>query len=115
MPLAAHQLDAFHAVAATGSFSSAAARLHVSQPALSQRIQQLETELKKRLFVRAKSGVTVTEAGSRLLRYCQVQRALERELLDDLTVDAPGQNQLELAGTVRIAAFSSVARSCVLP
>jgi DNA-binding transcriptional LysR family regulator len=115
MPLAAHQLDAFHAVAATGSFSRAAARLHVSQPALSQRIQQLETEVKKRLFVRAKSGVTVTDAGSRLLRYCQVQRALERELLDDLTVEGPGANRLELSGTVRIAAFSSVARSCVLP
>lgn len=115
MPLPAHQLDAFHAVAATGSFSRAAARLHVSQPALSQRIQQLETELKKRLFVRAPSGVTVTEAGSRLLRYCQVQRALEAELLDDLTVDGHAGTELELSGTLRIAAFSSVARSCVLP
>lgn len=115
MPLAAHQLDAFHAVAATGSFSRAAARLHVSQPALSQRIQQLETELKKRLFVRSPSGVTVTEAGSRLLRYCQVQRALEAELLDDLTIDGRGGTEVELSGTLRIAAFSSVARSCVLP
>src|SRR5919205_167880 len=116
MALPAHQLDAFHAVAATGSFSRAAARLHVTQPALSQRIQQLETELKKRLFVRSPSGVTLTDAGSRLLRYCQVQRALEAELLDDLTVDGHGgSTELELSGTLRIAAFSSVARSCVLP
>ena len=115
MPLAAHQLDAFHAVAATGSFSRAAARLHVSQPALSQRIQQLETELKKRLFVRSPSGVSATEAGTRLLRYCQVQRALEAELLDDLTASGHGATELELSGTLRIAAFSSVARSRVLP
>jgi DNA-binding transcriptional LysR family regulator len=115
MPLPAHQLDAFHAVAATGSFSKAAARLHVTQPALSQRIQQLETELRKRLFVRSPSGVTLTDAGSRLLRYCQVQRALEAELLDDLTVDGRAAPDLELSGTLRIAAFSSVARSCVLP
>src|SRR5690242_467412 len=113
MALPAHQLDAFHAVAATGSFSRAAARLHVTQPALSQRIQQLETELKKRVFVRSPSGVKLTEAGSRLLRYCQVQRALEAELLEDLTVD--GTSGPELSGNLRIAAFSSVARSCVLP
>src|SRR3954452_21561821 len=115
MPLPAHQLDAFHAVAATGSFSKAATRLHVTQPALSQRIQQLESELKKRLFVRSPAGVTLTDAGSRLLRYCQVQRALEAELLGDLTVDGQAGGELELSGTVRIAAFSSVARSCVLP
>jgi len=116
-PLSANQLDAFHAVADTGSFSRAATRLHVTQPALSQRIQQLESELKKRLFVRSPAGVSLTDAGSRLLRYCQVQRALEAELLDDLTVDghARGGQELELSGTLRIAAFSSVARSCVLP
>lgn len=116
MPLAAHQLDAFHAIAETGSFSRASERLHVTQPALSQRVQQLEADLKKRLFVRSPAGVFLTDAGTRLLRYCQVQRALESELLDDLAVAegnaGPGA---PLSGTVRVAAFSSVARSCVVP
>jgi DNA-binding transcriptional LysR family regulator len=116
MPLPAHQLDAFHAVAVMGSFSKAAERLHVSQPALSQRIQQLESELKKRLFVRSPAGVSLTDAGTRLLRYCQVQRALEGELLDDLTAGGGGGSaEHELSGMLRVAAFSSVARSCVLP
>lgn len=115
MALAAHQLDAFHAVAETGGFSRAAKRLGITQPALSQRIQQLETELKRRLFVRSPTGVTVTEAGARLLRYCEVKRALESEVLDDLAVEAAGIKTTELSGTVRIATFSSVARSCVLP
>src|SRR5262249_23313036 len=83
---------------------------------LSQRIQQLEGDLRKRLFVRGPAGVFLTDAGTRLLRYCQVQRALESELLDDLAVAegdlGPGA---PLAGTVRVAAFSSVARSCVVP
>jgi DNA-binding transcriptional LysR family regulator len=116
MPLAAHQLDAFHAIAETGSFSRASERLHVTQPALSQRVQQLEGELKKRLFVRSPAGVFLTDAGTRLLRYCQVQRALEAELLDDLAV-AEGEHgpSAPLSGTVRVAAFSSVARSCVVP
>jgi len=116
MPLAAHQLDAFHAIAETGSFSRASERLHVTQPALSQRVQQLEGELKKRLFVRSPAGVFLTDAGTRLLRYCQVQRALEAELLDDLAVaQADGAPGAELSGTVRVSAFSSVARSCVVP
>ena len=115
MTLAAHHLDAFHAVAEAGGFSKAAKRLGITQPALSQRIQQLESELKRRLFVRGPSGVTVTEAGARLLRYCEVKRALESEVLGDLAVEPNGATVTDLAGTVRIAAFSSVARSCVLP
>src|SRR5215204_5464509 len=107
MTLPAHQLDAFHAVAETGGFSRAAKRLGVTQPALSQRIQQLETELKRRLFVRSPSGVTVTEAGARLLRYCEVKRALESEVLDDLAVEQQGMATVDLSGTLRVAAFSS--------
>jgi DNA-binding transcriptional LysR family regulator len=115
MPIPAHQLDAFHAVAEAGSFSRAAKRLGVSQPALSQRIQQLESDLKSLLFLRSPEGVRVTDAGARLLRYCQVQRALESELLADLAVDGPGGGGVDLSGAIRIAAFSSIARSCVMP
>jgi DNA-binding transcriptional LysR family regulator len=115
MTLPAHQLDAFHAVAETGGFSRAAKRLGVTQPALSQRIQQLEGELKRRLFVRSPTGVTVTDAGARLLRYCEAKRALESEVLEDLAVETETAASAELSGTLRVAAFSSVARSCVLP
>jgi DNA-binding transcriptional LysR family regulator len=115
MTLPAHQLDAFHAVAETGGFSKAAKRLGVTQPALSQRIQQLEAELKRRLFVRSPTGVTVTDAGARLLRYCEAKRALESEVLDDLAIEPNTGVSAELSGTVHIAAFSSIARSCVLP
>jgi DNA-binding transcriptional LysR family regulator len=114
MTLPAHQLDAFHAVAETGGFSRAAKRLGVTQPALSQRIQQLESELKRRLFVRSPTGVTVTDAGARLLRYCEAKRSLESEVLEDLAVEAHPE-KADLSGTVRVAAFSSIARSCVLP
>src|SRR5688572_24108957 len=108
MTLPAHQLDAFLAVAETGGFSKAAKRLGVTQPALSQRIQQLEGELRRRLFVRSPTGVTVTDAGARLLRYCEAKRALESEVLDDLAVDQNVGASAELSGTVRIASFSSI-------
>lgn len=46
------QLNAFLAVAELGSFSQAAERLHITQPAVSKRIRQLETHVKASLFDR---------------------------------------------------------------
>jgi len=62
------ELRAFTAVAEEGSLSSAARRLHLSQSALSQTIRSLERQLGVRLLDRHSTGVTVTEAGSILLR-----------------------------------------------
>lgn len=113
--LPAHQLDAFQAIVEAGGFSRAAKRLGVTQPALSQRIQQLEGGLGYRLFVRSPSGISVTEAGARLLRYCEAKRALESEVLEDLEASVTSPGSAELSGSVRVAAYSSTARSCVLP
>lgn len=60
-------LKAFIAVAETGSFSQAAERLFVTQPAVSKRIAALESELEARLFDRIGRRVTLTEAGRALL------------------------------------------------
>lgn len=53
----------FAAVAAHGSFNRAAENLHLTQPALSRQVKDLEEELGVRLFVRGKNAVTLTEAG----------------------------------------------------
>ncbi len=57
-------LQAFVTVADTGSFSLAAERLHLTQPAISKRIAALETELEIRLFDRLGRIVRLTEAGT---------------------------------------------------
>ena len=58
------QLRTFVHVAELGSFSKAADRLHIAQPALSRQIRLLEAELKTDLLVRHGRGVTLTGAGA---------------------------------------------------
>ena len=53
----------FAAVAAHGSFNRAAGSLHLTQPALSRQVKDLEDELGVRLFERGKNAVTLTDAG----------------------------------------------------
>jgi len=59
-------LQAFLAVAETGSFSRAAERIYLTQPAVSKRIQALERELDARLFDRFGRSIHLTEAGTAL-------------------------------------------------
>lgn len=61
------QLEFFLAIAEAGSFTSAAARLHVAQPSLSYAVRGLERELGGALFERHGRGVRLTPAGSALL------------------------------------------------
>ncbi|MGB1466865.1 MAG: LysR family transcriptional regulator [Alcanivorax nanhaiticus] len=60
-------LSAFMAVAETGSFSAAAERLYITQPAISKRIALLEQQLDARLFDRVGRQIKLTEAGNALL------------------------------------------------
>ena len=57
-------LRAFVSVAKLGSFSAAAEELHLSQPALSRRIEKLESALGVRLFHRTTRKVDMTTVGS---------------------------------------------------
>ncbi len=60
-------LKAFVTVAETGSFSTAASRLFLTQPAISKRVAALERELKTPLFDRIGHRILLTEAGNALL------------------------------------------------
>src|SRR5258708_1393681 len=61
----------FVAVAEELSFTRAARRLHLSQPALSKQIHQLEVALRAPLFDRSRRTITVTPAGAALLPHAQ--------------------------------------------
>src|SRR5216683_1662879 len=105
-----NDLLAFLAVARERSFTKAAAKLGVSQSALSHTIRGLEARLGLRLLTRTTRSVSPTEAGERLLqtvghRFEEIQAELEA--LSELR-DKP-------AGTFRITAGEHAVNSILLP
>lgn len=66
----------FTAVAAHGSFSRAGEHLHLTQPALSRQVKDLEDELGLPLLVRGKNSITLTDAGE--LFYEEARELLSR-------------------------------------
>ena len=74
-----YQLETFLTVAAEKSFSRAAARLHRTQPAVSQAIRKLESDVGEVLFERASRDGTLTAAGEVLREYAQKMIGLRRE------------------------------------
>ena len=90
----ADSLAAFLEIADAGSFSGAAERLHLSQPAISQRIAGLEQRLSARLFDRIGRRVLLTAAGGALLPYARrVRDDLEdgRRALSHLSHEVQGR------------------------
>ncbi|MGE4553654.1 MAG: LysR family transcriptional regulator ArgP [Desulfovibrionaceae bacterium] len=81
-------LEALDAVVDGGGFERAAARLHVTQSAVSQRIRLLEDRLGRPVLVRA-TPPRPTELGRRLLRHVRRLRLLEDDLRAELDRDAP--------------------------
>ncbi len=61
----------FFYVVQCGSFTKAAEKLYVSQSAITQSVKKLEDELGGKLFIRSKSGVTLTYEGERLYEYIE--------------------------------------------
>ena len=76
------------ALSQEGSLTKAAARLHISQPAMSKWFAELELQIGQTLAVRTKNGLIFTEAGQIYLKGCQdcLETALEiRRQLEDLS------------------------------
>jgi DNA-binding transcriptional LysR family regulator len=95
------QLAAFCMVVERRSFSQAAERLGVTQPAVSQQIRALEERVGRKLIDRSGRRVEPTEAGERLYRSAQRLLAVEEQLLDELESEeeAAIRGRLELGAS----------------
>jgi DNA-binding transcriptional LysR family regulator len=79
-----HQLRALAAVADAGSIQEASRVLHVTQPALSKAIKELETSVGATLFVRSSKGIRLTPMGQRLVGHARLISENVRRARDDL-------------------------------
>jgi len=77
-----HEITIFIAVAESASFSQAARRLHLSQPAVSQTIHNLEREFGTRLFERDGHAILLTPAGQALLPVARNLACASRQVVD---------------------------------
>jgi DNA-binding transcriptional LysR family regulator len=101
---------AFLAVAEERSFTKAAAKLGVSQPALSYTIRQLEARLGVRLLARTTRSVAPTEAGERLL---ETVGPLFEGIIAGMS--ALSEYREKPAGTIRITADEHAVRAILAP
>ncbi|WP_136065399.1 LysR substrate-binding domain-containing protein [Modicisalibacter radicis] len=100
-------LRTFVAICDESSFAKAALKVHKSQPAISQQMRRLESELQVALFIKQGRQKQLTPAGIRLAEYARRLLALHDELWATL-------HDQELSGPVRIGAPADIADT-VLP
>ena len=79
MSLLSPNLQAFLAIAETGTVHSAASKINLTQTGVTQRIRALERDLNCTLFIRSRKGMQLTHEGSALLNYCQ--QSIETEAI----------------------------------
>jgi DNA-binding transcriptional LysR family regulator len=103
-------MEAFVVVVDTGSFSAAARRLNVGQPAVSKMVAQLEDRLGVKLLLRTTRGLTATEAG--LNYYERARRSIEEADEAELSARTAGSS---LTGRLRICAAVTFARIHLIP
>jgi len=80
------QIKTFLKVIEAGSFIAAGGKLGVTQSTISARIKELESDLGHQLFVRHKSGVTLTAAGRRFQTHAQTLIRVLRQAHDDVAL-----------------------------
>lgn len=91
-------IKTFLEVVASGNFASASERLFVSQSAVSLRIKSLEEHLGRPLFLRSKTGITLTPAGEQFLKYAFTFLQVWEEAKQQVAVPEGYKDVLVIAG-----------------
>jgi DNA-binding transcriptional LysR family regulator len=102
--MADRRLQVFHTVARLLSFTKAAETLHMTQPAVTFQVRQLEEHFNTRLFDRTHNRISLTDAGQRVYEYAQ--RIFE--LYDEME-NAVREMTGEIRGIVLIGASTTIA------
>jgi LysR family transcriptional regulator, transcriptional activator of the cysJI operon len=100
-----YRLHVFRIVAEQLNFTRAAAILHISQPAVTQHVKQLEDHYGQPLFVRARGGISLTPAGHTLLEH-----TVRVEELHHGNEQRMRAGQMLVAGPLRLGASTTIAQ-----
>lgn len=101
--MADRRLQVFHTVARLLSFTKAAESLHMTQPAVTFQVRQLEEYFNTRLFDRTHNRISLTQAGERVYKYADSIFALYAEMenaVRDLTGEVSGVLMLGASTTI---------------
>ena len=93
----------FYAVAECRSFSKATKLLHITQPAISHTIKELERQLGCQLFVRENRNIKLTTTGEKLYSY--VQKAFNNIIMAEKALQESSE---ELTGNIRLGMYSHI-------
>jgi DNA-binding transcriptional LysR family regulator len=96
------QARTFLAITAHGSFLAAARQLHLTQSTVSARIQRLEDELGVRLFVRNRSGASLTSAGRRFLEHAKRLVLTEEQARHDVGLPSRYRATIRIGGRIAL-------------
>ncbi len=107
------QLAIFEKVVETGSIVAASRELHLTQPAVSKSVHELESQFGQALFTRGKRGVKLTEFGMLLQRHAQSLLGDLRFLADDVNAWSNGVSGQVVVGTLISASARLLPRAVV--
>jgi DNA-binding transcriptional LysR family regulator len=104
--LSLHQLHVFHVAGQSNTLQEAAERLFITQPAVSQQIKRLETQLGTRLFERSRRGIELTPAGRELMTYTtQILRLVAQAESALTNVNNIESGQASIGATPNISSY----------
>ncbi len=109
MALSLAKIEAVYWIHRLGSFQAAAGHLHITQPTVSLRVAELETQLGFKIFHRKGHKVSPTDKGAELLTYAEELLVLTDDMQNRLW------NRPTLSGVLRLGAADSFALTCLPP
>lgn len=96
------QARTFLSIAANGSFLEAARQLHLTQSTVSARIQRIEEELDARLFIRNRSGASLTQAGKRFMEYAKRLVLTAEQAKHDIGLPSQYRATIRIGGRIAL-------------
>ena len=106
-----NKIYSFYVLAMEHSFTKAAQKMGLSQPALSKKIRSLEDNLELSLIIRSGKSFQITEEGKKILRYYEVKKDLDLDLKSKLYTEG----RTDIFSELKISIYHSVYRSVLLP